>query len=46
MGNTRAVDSEQGELLESYEEELHLLLRTYATDETIAKAYSDVVSFC
>ena len=45
IGNTMAVDSEQRDMLESYEEVFNFLLRTYATDEIIAEAYTKVVSF-
>ena len=45
MGNAMAVDAEQRDMLESYEEVVNFLLRTYATDETIAEAYTEVVSF-
>ena len=45
-GNTMGADAEQRERLETFAEVVNLLLRTYATDEVISEAVSDVTSFC
>ena len=44
-GGSMAVDVEQEDLLRTYPQVVNFLLRTYATDEIIAEAYSDVMSF-
>lgn len=44
--SSMAVDFKRSELLRTYGDVVSFPLRTYATDELIAKAYNDVAGFC
>ncbi|CAN8070208.1 unnamed protein product [Agarophyton chilense] len=45
LGNTLAMDGDGTEMLESYPEVVNFLLETYATDEVIQEAYSEVLAY-
>lgn len=45
IGCQMAMDKRQHELLHTYKEVVQLILRTYANDELVAMAYSEVVNF-
>ena len=45
LGESGAVDGHRDEVLSSYPEVVNYLLRTYATDEIIAEAYSEVTNY-
>lgn len=44
-GESGAVDEHRDELLSSYPEVVNYMLRTYATDDIIAEAYSEVTTY-
>ena len=43
--NTMAIDVERRELLQTYQQVINFLLRTFATDAVISEAFGDVTSF-